>query len=302
MGEYIISYLSSGIHVMTDLIRCGFQMFILSFIFTAPKKNGCSVGWYIVKSILLVALILGISVLSVNQANMLLPVIENFFLLFAFYSIYPVIFYKQPSHVKIQMMLSSVLAVFSVNGLSYSFGSAMEEIWPDHTILVLCLVNMLLVLYAFIVRKYSLENFWSSLRAGTTLICIIDTIGMLTVILTLGINFKIRIMSEYCSIIFFLTYILAVGAYIAVYMMNVENAKIQQMMVERQMHQALQQQVDLTQGSLKNLRKIRHDLKNQYAYMLALLKNKEYENLENAFLRILWFHQSFHLKTVLCYP
>ena len=286
MEEYIISYFNNGIHVMTDLIRFSFQMFALAFIFTPPEKNVRSILLFVGRGILLVSAIMGISVLSLREVNGLLPVIESFFLLCAFYILYPLLFYKYQSHIKVTMIISSVLAVFSINGLSYSFGSIMEEVWENHTILVLCMVNLLLVIYAAVVRFYSLEKFVGPQHFGTILISIIDAIGMITVVVTLGINFKIKIMSEYCSIIFFLTYILALGAYIAVYMMNVENAKIQQMMVERQMDQALQQQVDLTQGSIKNLRKIRHDLKNQYAYMLALLKNKEYGNLENALLEL----------------
>ena len=286
MREYFITYLHDDFRFQTDIVRMGFQMAALAFVFTSPRKNIRSVCLYAGRVIALTLLIMLCSFVFLPKLGTVVPILGGFGLLLIFSVLYPCLFYKKARDIRIAMILSFTLAVFSVNGLAYSLGTILDQKWSGHRMMVLCLINCLLIVYCFVVRKYSLDKFLSVLHSGNILLSVINFIGLATTILTLWINFGVRVMDEFCSVIFCLTYIMAIGVYVATYMLSMENAKIQQMMVERQMDQALQQQVDLTQNSLKNLRKIRHDLKNQYAYMLALLKNKEYENLEDALLEI----------------
>ncbi len=286
MVEYLLTYLHDGSKFETDLVRMGFQMAALAFVFTPPHKNIRSVCRYIARAMALTLTIMLCSFVFLPKQETLVPILGGFGLLLLFFIGYPCLFYKKSRDIRLAMILSFTVAGFSVNGLSYCFGTILDQKWPGHTMLFLCMNNCLLVAYCIVVRKYSLDRFLSVLHSGNVLLSVINFIGLATTILTLWINFRVRVMDEFCAVIFFLTYIMSVGVYAATYMLSMENTRLQQMMVERQMDQALQQQVDLTQNSLKNLRKIRHDLKNQYAYMLALLKNKEYENLEDALLEI----------------
>ena len=211
MVEYLLTYLHDGSKFETDLVRMGFQMAALAFVFTPPHKNIRSVCRYIARAMALTLTIMLCSFVFLPKQETLVPILGGFGLLLIFFIGYSCLFYKKSRDIRLAMILSFTVAGFSVNGLSYCFGTILDQKWPGHTMLFLCMNNCLLVAYCIVVRKYSLDRFLSVLHSGNVLLSVINFIGLATTILTLWINFRVRVMDEFCAVIFFLTYIMSVG-------------------------------------------------------------------------------------------
>lgn len=79
--------------------------------------------------------------------------------------------------------------------------------------------------------------------------------------------------------------ILVVCAVYAVNSICREQARNLELLAEKQRALSEQQLVHLTEKQLDDLRQVRHDIKNQYAYMRILLEEKRYDELEEYFRR-----------------
>lgn len=76
---------------------------------------------------------------------------------------------------------------------------------------------------------------------------------------------------------------MTLGAIRAMYVMCREQAAILELQTEKQRFLAERELSQATEATLENLRSIRHDLKNQYAYMRILLSEGRYEDLKSYF-------------------
>lgn len=78
-------------------------------------------------------------------------------------------------------------------------------------------------------------------------------------------------------------YIINIMAYMITYFFYVEREKVISYQVERTKAQSLKDLLQLSEHNIAELREIRHDLKNQYAYMDAMINEKKYDELQSYF-------------------
>lgn len=83
----------------------------------------------------------------------------------------------------------------------------------------------------------------------------------------------------FIAVMLFGFYIINIMAYMMTYFFYVEREKVISYQVERTKAQSLKELLQLSEHNLAELREIRHDLKNQYAYMDAMINDKKYDEL-----------------------
>ena len=69
----------------------------------------------------------------------------------------------------------------------------------------------------------------------------------------------------------------------ALYALGIRQKEVAELQAEKQRMLSEKEQTRVTEAMLQNLRAIRHDLKNQYAYMQILLADRRYEELKQYF-------------------
>ena len=135
-----------------------------------------------------------------------------------------------------------------------------------------------------LLRKYSIRQFSSIPEVSLHYASIISAVS---VALTLFYN-KIRADFTFSSNVFALSafgciLVLNLVAYYLDYAVCKHNEAERQLLVEKYMAQSERSLMELSRQNLDELRAIRHDIKNQYAYMNVLLKEKRYAELEEFF-------------------
>lgn len=145
-------------------------------------------------------------------------------------------------------------------------------------------ITVMEVPYAFLLNKFSfrkIKNIPIPTIAFSSLLCI-GEIG-LTFFSTYYIHVSTFILSLYQFIIFFFLILTNIVSYIMMYKIcfaNQEKIKLQAKNYELEKNQEL---LMVSDQNLEKLRELKHDSKNQYAYMKLLLEEKKYDELEKFF-------------------
>lgn len=87
----------------------------------------------------------------------------------------------------------------------------------------------------------------------------------------------------FIAVVLICFYIINIMAYMMTYFFYVEREKVVSYEVERAKMQSLKELLSLSEHNIAELREIRHDMKNQHAYMDAMIKEKKYDELEEYF-------------------
>lgn len=175
-------------------------------------------------------------------------------------------------------ILACVLCIIQ---FSFSLGHFIDSIIERGTLPVLILTYSCMIVCAIIQQKFSLRRFAAFPFGGDLLLLFVNIISIISVGVIQFMDTFWKLSGIYSIIIYLFFLAIILLSYISIYMVCVEQDEILRIRAEHQMNQAMVQLFDFTQNNLSNLRKIRHDLKNQYAYMSMLLKMGELESLEN---------------------
>ncbi len=149
-----------------------------------------------------------------------------------------------------------------------------------------CMVHSLSVPLALYLRQFNFEEFDTMPPSGIALI-IVGDIGLLVlhVMESMWMNGDYRlilmVLGAFCCIL-----AMVIFAIYAMYTMCREQTEIISLQAERQRLLAEQEHMKLMQASLEDLRCVRHDLKNQYAYMQILLEERRYTELADYFRQV----------------
>ncbi len=176
----------------------------------------------------------------------------------------------------------------------YSCGALIDMHVNGLTLPFLLVTYALIVGFAFFMRKYSVLRFGSIPRSGLVLILVINIAAIcftfFTELMSTSIintadapgNYDNRfgIMS---SVIFFILYFFSVMSYVVTYMMYRERETVVESRLENNMIRATNDQIELTKNSMNDIRRIRHDMANQFTYMSVLLNEGRYGELRKVF-------------------
>ncbi len=179
-------------------------------------------------------------------------------------------------------MLAGSCAINSIGGqCSFLVGEFLSTGFAEGA--VRSAVSLLMLPLAAYLHSFSVQEYERVPASGLATILIGDvSIIAMNVLEVLWANVDYRI-----TITFLVAYVfillMVVAAMQGVYDMCAEQNKIVELQTERQRLHSERELARLTQDNLEDLRGIRHDLKNQYAYMQILLSQQRYGELEEYF-------------------
>ncbi|MCD8382121.1 MAG: ATP-binding protein [Clostridiales bacterium] len=89
------------------------------------------------------------------------------------------------------------------------------------------------------------------------------------------------------SVFLAILYVLDLVCYLQTWSLSREQTNVLELTATAQMNKSAAQMLTVSEHNLNELRKIRHDLDNQYLYMQVLLRNRDYDGLNDYFAELL---------------
>jgi hypothetical protein len=146
-----------------------------------------------------------------------------------------------------------------------------------------CLVDLLMIGSAFYLRKFNFDDLPHVPNSGLTLI-LMGNFSLLLLYVTenffFGLDYSVVITLLIAYVCMFCMMMAAINA---TYTLCSEQGSIISLQAEKQRLMSEREMIHMAEASLEDLRCIRHDLKNQYAYMQILLQEERYEDLKHYF-------------------
>ena len=149
-------------------------------------------------------------------------------------------------------------------------------------------IHLLLIAVALRLRGLRFDEFRSVPASGLWMIGA-DTVCVLLLYVAETVSFTdhsvwliLTLLVAYAGML-----VMVLAAVQALYALCKEQQALIDLQAEKQRFLSEQEQTRMTEAMLHNLRSIRHDLKNQYAYMQILLTEKRYAELEDYFSALL---------------
>lgn len=151
---------------------------------------------------------------------------------------------------------------------------------------VRCVIFLLVPLVAAYLRRFNFDDYSVVPNNGLRLIGF-GTFGILTLNAVNSLFFQ----SDYHVTITLLAAFLCMFGMVLIairvmYTMCREQTELLELQTEKQRLLSEREMTQMTEAKLDDLRCIRHDLKNQYAYMQILLSEKRYEELQDYFAKL----------------
>lgn len=149
-----------------------------------------------------------------------------------------------------------------------------------------CMVYLLMLPLALYLRRFNFDEYEMIPKSGMMLIVSGDVcIVLLRIVESLwaGMDYRITVI---LAVSYSCLLLLVIVAIYAMYTMCAEQSEILSLQAEKQRLMAEQESLKMMESNLEDLRCVRHDLKNQYAYMQILLKERRYGELEHYFQQV----------------
>lgn len=149
-----------------------------------------------------------------------------------------------------------------------------------------CAVYLMMLPLAVYLRRFNFDDYEKIPKSGMMLIMAGDaSILALHIVESMwaGQDYRVTITLA-CAYTCML--VMVIAAIHAMYTMCAEQAQIISLQAERQRLVTEQESLKMMESSLEDLRCLRHDLKNQYAYMQILLKENRYDELDGYFRQV----------------
>jgi sensor histidine kinase regulating citrate/malate metabolism len=143
-----------------------------------------------------------------------------------------------------------------------------------------------MVASAFYLRKFNFDDLPNVPNSGLTLI-LMGNFSLLLLYVTenffFGLDYSVVITLLIAYVCMFCMMMAAINA---TYTLCSEQGSIISLQTEKQRLLSEREMIQMAEASLEDLRCVRHDLKNQYAYMQILLQEERYEDLKHYFSQV----------------
>ena len=264
--------------------RAFIPAFALTFVLTPPEPGRKGICVYLLRLALTFLSMLAISILTataviVFRLPLYLYVLSDFIRALVVGTAYALFFCRYPTFVK-SAMSGSIVAVTGVcANLCYSLGHTIDSYVTGMTIPVMVAIFGLLAAFALFMNRYSIMKVGELPRFGAVLLITINSLAIFTTLANQLLETAIYLPSEYSSIVYAVLLMLIFFSYLSIYFICAERNQTEKFRMENQMLRAGAEQIAMSRSNLQDLRQIRHDLKNSYTYMSALLSEGKYEEL-----------------------
>ncbi len=195
---------------------------------------------------------------------------------------------RSPYHRGVTMLMwccmyAGVCGISSIAGqVSYLTGDFLASGAPEG--IARCLVYLLMIGLALYLRHFNFDHYRTVPQSGMALILVgnaiilIMTVVETLMLLSLDYHGNIILATAYLCL-----FVMELVAVFTTHSMCQEQETILELQTEQQRLQAERELATMTDRNLEDLRCIRHDLKNQYAYMQILLEQERYDELKDYF-------------------
>ncbi|MGM9537464.1 MAG: sensor histidine kinase [Candidatus Onthomonas sp.] len=172
-----------------------------------------------------------------------------------------------------------------ISALARQLGTLSDSVIPGYSAagIIRCLVSLLTIPLALYLRSFNFDRFREVSPNGLALIIAEDVVMLVlsTVeALWFGSDYRLSVVFAVMYICLFTLMLLSISV---LYSICEEQAEVTMLQAERQRLQGEREMEGLIEQNLETLRSIRHDLKNQYAYMSILLDEGRYDELKKYF-------------------
>ena len=190
----------------------------------------------------------------------------------------------------------TVSAVYSLSVISIALGEAFGREMEYYiagldSLYVKIASNLLVILIAVIIYRHPVHIYdISSLTVKMNLGCAVVSSGFIVLYDMVKIflikdgwsaNYQVLL-----CLVFSAFYILNVTNYRMAVLLCKEQNDVLTLRTQVQLEQKAEEMMTISEHNLKELRKIRHDINNQYAYMKTLLSKQDYDTLSAYFLEL----------------
>ncbi len=283
MLQGVLEYLKS-MYTDTVVFRTAVLSFACAMVLTPPQKKKPWLFFVEVLSLTavfnIVALIyegIGTALSATFAVRLMCEHIRDIII----YVLYALFICRYPLKNKLIMTSTILAASVEMVNFSYITGRLIDATVSGLTIPMLVLVYAFIAVLAVFESRFSMAKFDDFPTGGLVLILIINTIGVAATFVTMLLDTALGLASVYSSMVYMLLYILTVVSYFSFYIIYLERDRRIRLEAKNRMAEATSEQFRLTVRNMEDLRKIRHDMKNNYSYMRALLEKKEYAKLDD---------------------
>lgn len=166
-------------------------------------------------------------------------------------------------------------------------GNCLSIIFPGFSILATKLVSDILILiFANLFRKYSMTKYEINFMHMMLNVCVCAFSTVIVIIYDLYNMHNFRdglIFFSVYTIILICLYLINLVTYFMVWLLSRERNSVLDLQIEKQKQKAMAELLAVSEHNFCELSEIRHDLKNQYAYMQRMLTEKKYDRLQEYF-------------------
>lgn len=205
---------------------------------------------------------------------------------------YAVAFNRQPLIKKMVSINALFITSFVVSLFGTVLGMAITQKIPDFDILFTKIsADILIIFFAIVFNRHSIFNcevdrnhFILNLFCGfiTSVICIAYNLYEMHVF-----GQSREIFMPFVTILLACLYFINLGTYLMTYFLCKSNQEVMELQGERDKNKYLEELLAVSESNVEELRKVRHDVKNQYIYMRELLVGKKYDELDDYFTEML---------------
>lgn len=267
-----------------------FRFMVIAFsvvlVLTPPTRNKRGLLFFafrvaVLEAVMLLTTVILSLYISINELPWFMHITFDTLRNMALVIIYSLFFCKFRPVIKCAMSGSLFAAIHTCMNLSYSLGHLVDLITTQYTFSLVFIIYGFLLAFACFEAHHSLTKVVTLPKFGMILLISTNTLVFIATWTTLLLDTAILSLSIYSVIIYLILLILAFVCYLSTYFICIEHTETYKLKAENQMIRAGVEQIELSRQNLSDLRKIRHDLKNSYAYMYTLLQEEKYDKLSS---------------------
>lgn len=194
--------------------------------------------------------------------------------------IYAIFFVKSNMPSRLMMAVSYISCHMNVFVICFSISDLLKIAGAkgEQVIAVLMCIIILTSCVLFL-RNYAVRNISEIPVISVVLVCVVGAINIIYWVMS-----NVMDIEPALDIIFgIIVVVLLLFAYYSAYALSVNINKTHRDRAQAMMRMADERLMRASEENLESMRKLRHELKNQYAYMRLLLREKQYDKLDAYF-------------------
>lgn len=193
---------------------------------------------------------------------------------------YTLLFSKYNFKVKILVCGALLSSSIILNEFGGALGIIVQDNYGIESAYMRAFATVFTVIFAFFIRKLHIKQFGYIATNTVVLMISMETLCLAISMLRISFHMLLWDYKEYIAITFFLLYVMCVLSYFLLFFICKEQSYRIRTETEKEIYIANSELLSVVDKDLAEIRKFRHDLKNQYLYMSVMLEDGKLEELK----------------------